>query len=198
MTLSASGPDIAEMETSILKLRPLLVTDEFYFRRALDEFKEKEPEWPFAFHFDDSMAFVDYVRRLDCWSKGKALPVNFVPNTFLVGDVDKKIVGRVSIRHELNDYLSKYGGHVGYGVVPSQRNRGYASQMLKLTIPIATQLDIARILVTCDENNRVSRKIIEKTGGMFENVMQEPGTGVLKRRYWIQTSGPKGPMGQVK
>jgi len=175
------------METSRLKLRPLIVADELSFRRAVDEFKAKEPDWLFAFHFDDSVAFVDYVRRLDGWSRGQELPGNFVPNTFLVGVVGRTIVGRVSIRHELNAYLSKYGGHVGYGVVPSRRNRGYASQMLRLTLPIAARLGIARVLVTCDEDNSASRRVIEKAGGVFENVMQAPGTGVLTRRYWIET-----------
>jgi predicted acetyltransferase len=110
------------------------------------------------------MAFAEYIRRLGCWSKGQELPEKFVPNTFLVGVVGNTIIGRVSIRHELNEFLLQYGGHVGYGVVSSQRNRGYATQMLRLTLPIAAQLGIARILVTCDEDNLASRRVIEKNG----------------------------------
>lgn len=170
-----------------LILRPLLATDELSFRRAVDEFKEKEPDWPFAFHFKESTEFAEYVRRLNCWTMGQKLPENFVPNTFLVGVVENRIIGRVSIRHELTDYLSKYGGHAGYGVVPSQRNRGYATQMLRLTLPIAAKLGIDRLLVTCDEDNVASRRVIEKTGGWLENVLKEPGTTVRKKRYWIET-----------
>lgn len=176
------------MKNSHLRLRTLLVTDELSFRSAVDEFREKEPGWPFAFDFDQSTDFVAYIRRLDCWSKGRELPDNFVPNTFMVGVVENTIIGRISIRHELNEYLCKYGGHVGYGVVPSQRNRGYASQMLRLTLPIAAKLGIARLLVTCDESNMASQRVIEKTGGLLQNMLREPDTAVLKKRYWIETT----------
>jgi predicted acetyltransferase len=175
------------MENSNLRLRTLLATDELSFRRAVDEFKEKEPEWPFAFHFEESTQFAEYVRRLDCWTKGQELPESFVPNTFLVGVVENTIIGRVSIRHELTDYLSKYGGHAGYGVVPSQRNRGYASRMLRLTLPIAARLGLVRLLVTCDEDNVASQMVIEKTGGVLEDIVKEPGAIVRKKRYWIET-----------
>lgn len=176
------------MERSTLRLRTLRVSDEVAFRHAFDEFREKEPEWPFAFHFEAPLDFAEYVRRLDCWSKGRELPEDFVPNTFLVGVVGNRIIGRVSIRHELNEFLLKYGGHVGYGVVPSQRNRGYATRMLKLTLPMAARLGIARLLVTCDEDNLASRRVIEKTGGRLENILTGPDTDVRKRRYWIETA----------
>jgi len=177
-----------KQENSILTLRPLCVADERAFRRAVEEFEEKEPGWLFAFHFEASTDFAEYVRRLDGWTKGRELPERFVPNTFLVGVVRNTIIGRVSIRHELNDYLSKYGGHAGYGVVPSQRNRGYASQMLRLTLPIAAKLGIPRLLVTCDADNPASQRVIEKAGGKLENVLAEPGKTVPKKRYWIETT----------
>jgi len=177
-----------EQENSILTLRPLRVADERSFRRAVNEFKEMEPEWLFAFHFEASTDFAAYVRRLDCWTKGRELPERFVPNTFLVGVVGNTIIGRVSLRHELNDYLSKYGGHAGYGVLPSQRNQGYASQMLRLTLPIAAELNIPRLLVTCDADNPASQRVIEKAGGKLENVLAEPGKTIPKKRYWIETT----------
>jgi len=177
-----------KQENSRLTLRPLRVADERSFRRAVKEFQENEPEWLFAFHFEASNDFAMYVRRLDCWAKGQMLPEGFVPNTFLVGVVRNTIIGRVSIRHELNDYLSTYGGHAGYGVVPSQRNRGYASQMLRLTLPIAANLGIPRLLVTCDADNPASQRVIEKAGGKLENILAEPGKTVSKKRYWIETT----------
>lgn len=192
MDLPPSCPSIVmtqrKQENSILTLRPLLVADERSFRRAVEEFEEKEPGWLFAFHFEASTDFAEYVRRLDGWTKGRELPERFVPNTFLVGVVRNTIIGRVSIRHELNDYLSKYGGHAGYGVVPSQRNRGYASQMLRLTLPIAAKLGLPRLLVTCDADNPASQRVIEKAGGKLENVLAEPGKTVPKKRYWIETT----------
>ena len=192
MGLTAFFPSIVmtqrKQENSILTLRPLRVADERSFRRAVEEFEEKEPGWLFAFHFEVSTDFAEYVRRLDGWTRGQALPEGFVPNTFLVGVIRNTIIGRVSIRHELNDYLSTYGGHAGYGVVPSQRNRGYASRMLRLTLPIAAKLGLPRLLVTCDADNPASQRVIEKTGGKLENVLKEPGKTVPKKRYWIATT----------
>ena len=192
MGLTAFFPSIVmtqrKPENSLLTLRPLRVADERSFRRAVDEFRKKEPEWLFAFHFEASTDFAEYVRRLDGWTRGQALPEGFVPNTFLVGVVRNTIIGRVSIRHELNDYLSTYGGHAGYGVVPSQRNRGYASQMLRLTLPIAAKLGLPRLLVTCDADNPASQRVIEKAGGKLENILAEPGKTVSKKRYWIETT----------
>lgn len=175
-------------ENSLLTLRPLCVADERSFRHAVNEFREKEPKWLFAFHFEETTDFAKYVRRLDCWTKGHKLPEGFVPKTFLVGVVRNTLISRVSIRHELNDYLSKYGGHAGYGVVPTQRNRGYASQMLRLTLPIAAKLGIPRLLVTCDADNLASQRVIEKTGGKLENVLAELGKMVPKKRFWIETT----------
>jgi predicted acetyltransferase len=66
--------------------------------------------------------------------------------------------------------------------------RGYASRMLRLTLPIAAKLGIPRLLVTCDADNPASQRVIEKAGGKLENVLKEPGKTVPKKRYWIETS----------
>jgi predicted acetyltransferase len=100
------------MEIENLTLRSLKSTDENAFKDALQDFKEKDPQWEFAFKYDDSIPFRDYVKKLEHWSSGLDLPDNFVPNTFLVGVIENRIVGRVSIRHVLNDYLATVGGHV--------------------------------------------------------------------------------------
>jgi predicted acetyltransferase len=65
------------------------------------------------------------------------MPADRVPATFLVADVDGAIVGRVSIRHELNDHLTHFGGHIGYGVRPAHRRRGYATEILRQSLVIA-------------------------------------------------------------
>ncbi len=100
-----------------LKLRTLRVDDETAFRKAVNEFKRVEPDWSFAFGYDNRPVFSNYVEMLERWRQGKNLPGHFVPNTFLVGIVGDEIVGRVSIRHVLNDFLKRYGGHIGYGVI---------------------------------------------------------------------------------
>lgn len=174
------------MEIENLTLRPLTTTDENAFKYALEVFRNKDPEWEFAFKYEDPMPFLDYVKKLDRWSLGLDLADNFVPNTYLVGVIENRIVGRVFIRHVLNDFLATVGGHIGYGVVPSERRKGYGTKMLHLALPIAASLGITRVLVTCDDGNTGSRKVIEKNGGVFEGLVQDTSDMIVKRRYWIE------------
>ncbi len=170
-----------------LELRPLRVEDERSFKRAVKEFADQTSPWQFAFHFDPSGDFSGYVRKLNAWSRGSELPEGSVPNSYYVGVVNAAIIGRVSIRHELNEFLSRIGGHIGYGVIPSERRRGYATEMLRQALPICATLGIRTALVTCDADNIESRRVIEKCGGRFEGLTDYPDLEVQKRRYWIST-----------
>ena len=104
---------------------------------------------------------------------------------FAVRERDGEIVGTLNLRHELNAKLLEIGGHIGYGVRPSERGKGYATQMLKLALLICRDLGIERVLVTCDQGNDASRRVIVKNGGAHENdAVEESGTVV--ERYWIE------------
>lgn len=173
------------MKSSKLTLRPLRSEDEASFKRAVAEFNNEASSFEFAFYFDESIPFSDYTKKLEKWSVGKDLPGRFVPNTFLVGVVDGQVVGRISIRHCLTDYLERIGGHVGYGVIPSCRKQGFAAEMLRQSLPVCASIGLARVLVTCDVNNLGSRRVIEKCGGVLENITNEPELESQKRRYWI-------------
>ena len=116
---------------------------------------------------------------------GKCLPNTFVPNTYYVGVVANKIVGRLSFRHRLNDFLEQIGGHIGYGVIPSQRRKGYATIMLKQSLVFAKAMGLDKVLLTCDTNNIASMRVIEANGGVFENITNEPEFKIQKNRYWI-------------
>ena len=100
------------------------------------------------------------------------------------GFVGDKIVGTIQIRHSLNDFLLKLGGHIGYGVRPSERRKGYASKMLEAALEICKELNIYKVLITCDKNNIASENTILKYGGVFENEATEDDGNIVKR-YWI-------------
>lgn len=153
----------------------------------MDEFEELDPDWIFAYCPERLEDFPAYVQMLEDWSKGMNLPGNFVANTFLIGALENQIVGRVSIRHEFNDFLEKFGGHIGYCVLPSHRSRGYATEMLRLSLPVARSLGLKKVLITCDEDNTASRRVIEKNGGVYENTLDGDEVKLPKRRYWLQT-----------
>jgi len=109
-----------------------------------------------------------------------------VPETKFWGIFKDEYAGKISIRHELNDSLRVMGGHIGYDTVPSFRGRGIGSQMLSLVLPEAKSLGLKRVLLTCDDNNFPSIRIIEKNGGKLERkAVLDPGKP-LKRYYWIE------------
>jgi predicted acetyltransferase len=98
---------------------------------------------------------------------------------------DGEFIGRISIRHQLTDMLTVYGGHIGYEIRPSMRRRGYGTLMLKLVLPEAYRLGLTRVLITCDDTNIPSAKIIESNGGVLIDVQQLDFRPVPTRRYWI-------------
>jgi predicted acetyltransferase len=149
------------------------------------------PDAPnFLHHYTEGMPFAQYLDVLARHARGENLLPNQVPSTFLFAFDASRIVGRASIRHELNDYLLRVGGHIGYVVVPEFRRRGYATAILRRSLEIAHQkFGIARVLVTCDDDNAGSIRAIEKNGGVLENVVSEPDLARPKRRYWIDARG---------
>ncbi|GAB4097435.1 GNAT family N-acetyltransferase [Brachybacterium horti] len=100
---------------------------------------------------------------------------------------DGEYLGSVALRHELNDFLARFGGHVGYGVRPSARGRGLATQALRGILPFARRRGVDEVLVICDEQNPASRAVIERCGGRFEDAVQDDDGRTL-RRYWIGTT----------
>lgn len=113
-----------------------------------------------------------------------------------------RYLGQTSVRPELGTpYLITYGGHIGYSIRPSRRRSGYGRRILELALVQCERLGLARVLVTCDEDNVASRRIIEANGGLFESglvmdsvVARSEGRGedeeIRKLRYWIDLPGP--------
>lgn len=109
----------------------------------------------------------------------------YVPSTqyWLIVNGDT-YAGEIDVRHYLTDSLRRFGGHIGYKVRPTMRQRGYGKFMCQLAIQEARQLGITDILITCDDDNVGSQKIIESNGGILQDKIDN-GRGVLTRRYWI-------------
>jgi predicted acetyltransferase len=109
-----------------------------------------------------------------------------VPETKFWAVAAGQYVGKVSVRHELNDALKKMGGHIGYDTVPAFRGRGIGSEMLELVLPEARKIGLKKVLLTCDETNIPSIRIIEKCGGVLEKTTQIAEGKPPKRYYWIE------------
>lgn len=130
------------------------------------------------------------IRRVDYQDFNKylnSLESGFLPileSTYFLYDAkENKLIGGINIRHSLNEQLLKEGGHIGYGIRPTERNKGYATIMLKLALEEVKKLNIEKVLITCDKNNIASAKTILKCGGILENEIEVDGK--IIKRYWI-------------
>lgn len=115
---------------------------------------------------------------------GIHLKDGFVPATTYLYILDDQVIGIINIRHCLNDFLKRCGGHIGYSVHPNYRRQGYATKMLKEALKKCQQWDITPVLVTCNKENIASQKTIEKCGGILEDECFNENRITL--RYWIK------------
>jgi predicted acetyltransferase len=113
-------------------------------------------------------------------------PAAWVTGTYLWMVDGDEVAGRISLRHVLTPWLREVGGHIGYAVRPSARRRGHATRALALMLPIAAEHGIDPVLVTCDDTNVASRKVIEANGGVLED--NRGG----KLRFWVPTGAARG------
>lgn len=169
-----------------LILRELEAGDEASFRQAVIDMEASDPPIEFAFQWTPQSDFQEYLGMLADWKLGKSLPEGWVPCRYYVGVVDGQIVGRLSLRTRLNDYLARIGGHIGYAVVPRFRMNGYATAMLDQSKRVCDEIGIKKIFITCDVDNLPSRRVIEKCGGDYVGSTDFPELVKQKRLYWIK------------
>jgi len=141
-------------------------------------------DFPFLLGYKDGMRWLEWIQDTERMRTGMDLPADRVRAAFLAAIVDGHLVGRVSVRFELNEWLAREGGHIGFGVLPAYRRHGYATEMLRQAVLLGRREGIQRLLVVSDEDNLGSATVIERCGGIFDGpAIGEDGKAI--RRYWI-------------
>jgi len=152
-----------------------------FYQEWLDSNEEMIP-WVIE---KDPSDFEQMVQFLLDNEKGVNLPVGWVPDsTYWLVNHERRIVGAVNIRHHLTERLLNSGGHIGYGIRPSERRKGYANKLLALSLEKAKELGINKVLVVCDKTNIGSLKVILNNGGIPDSDFIEDNGNMIKR-FWI-------------
>ena len=177
-----------EAETAMsLKLIKLTKEYESALAEMIDEWKEDQKinhtnHSPWAIFKNDYHDFDYYLENLEIKSEGDGK----VPDSvfFLLDEDRNRLLGAVNIRHCLNEYLLREGGHIGDGIRPSERRKGYATEMIRLALIECKKLGMNKVLITCDRDNIGSAKSIINNGGILENEFVN-SDGEIEQRYWI-------------
>jgi predicted acetyltransferase len=129
------------------------------------------------------LSYPIWLEKLEKSTKG--LIEDKVPAHNLFAYDENTLIGFISIRHYLNEDLYQVGGHIGYMVRPSKRNKGYAKKMLKLALHYAKDnIGLNKVLITCSIHNIASEKTILANGGIYEDTRDHKIYG-LSKRFWI-------------
>jgi len=164
------------------------------FLEMVAEFHALGEDWPHGAYSTDRAALDDfdaYVERTAAQARGENLAGDQVPcSVFWLladrGHAGVHVLGTLSFRHELNDYLAYEGGHMGYCIRPSARRRGYMTRFLTLALSAARARGLARVLITCTAGNAASAGVILRCGGVLEDErLSQRHPGELVQRYWI-------------
>lgn len=172
-----------------MKVKLIKLTKEYYSQLVdmIDEWKLDQEinhtnRSPWAIFKNDVHDFDYYLEHLE----HKESKDGKVPDSvfFLLDEERNILLGAVNIRHYLNDFLLQYAGHIGDGIRPSERRKGYATEMIRLALLECKKLGIDKVLMVCDKSNIASAKTIIKNGGILENEFLDED-GEINQRYWI-------------
>jgi predicted acetyltransferase len=171
----------------------LIVPSKEYEEKAFEyikEFKEYNSGINGTGGLDRYDNYDEWLAKLEKDLDTDRIPEGKVPaNTyFCVRLDDGRIVGMINIRHKLNEFLLKEAGHIGYSIRPTERKKGYGTLMLKLGLEKSRELNLDKVLITCDKLNIGSAKVIQNNNGILENEVYSEVFSEVIQRYWITLS----------
>ena len=172
------------MEKIILIKPDLSYADEII--KYKEESLKENPLINGAAGLDNFSSIEDWLEELKKRISEATVPEGLVPSSTYLGirEKDNYIVGMIDIRHYLNEFLKQFGGNIGYSVRKSERNKGYAKQMLKPALEKCKDLKMKKVLITCDEDNIASEKVILSANAKFEDIRCIDGENI--KRFWIE------------
>lgn len=173
------------MEEQLYLTKPSVILKEEYLSFYKEWIESGETIVPWVIEKDPSN-FEEMVQFLMDNEKGVNIPDGWVPDsTYWLLNNEKRIIGAVNIRHQLTELLFNSGGHIGYGIRPSERRKGYATKLLSLSLEKAKELGIKKVLVVCDKTNLGSLKVITNNNGIPDSDFVEDDGNIVKR-FWIE------------
>ncbi len=164
----------------IIELRELSLNDGIEIYEMIQEIGPGENGYQNSAYNLEFKEFQSFLIESRDESLGINLQPHYVPQTIYWLMIDAKPVGIGKLRLYLNDNLCKIGGHIGYTIRPSERGKGYGNIILEELLKKAKAKGIKEVLVTCNESNSLSRKIIELNNGELKDIDQG------ECRYWIR------------
>lgn len=138
---------------------------------------------------NEYLNYEEWLNKQNLLNNPETCPSNLCPGYvyFLIRESDNKLVGMINLRWNLNEWMLIHGGHIGYGIRPTERRKGYNKIGLYLCLLKAQKLNLEKVLLTAFDNNLGSIKTIESLGGVLENKIEDKEKG-LKGRYWINVN----------
>ena len=164
----------------------LVEPSEKYMKSYIEAFEEYKKHDVSSYGFSDATT-TNVLEKFDNYKKERNLKSGRVGAHFfwLVDDENDYFIGEITIRHNLNEALERYGGHIGYGIRRSEWNKGYGTRMLELALIEAKKIGLCEILITCDDDNTGSARVMEKNGFVFSDKIENifNGETIVTRRY---------------
>ncbi len=131
----------------------------------------------------------DWLEKIEKMRIPETCPKNISTATqyIAVRESDDKLVGMIDLRHHIDHpILSFFGGHIGYSVLPSERRKGYAKEMLRQCLEKAKERGLHYVMVTCVQGNLGSEKTILANGGVLQRETFVPERDETLKVFWME------------